>query len=134
MSDGSTKSMKCPLCESKNIVHLFSKQNIPYYKCADCSFVFSEPENNPNLTNTINDYEPAYMDYFSDKAHDKRNHDWLIRALEKHKTLQGSRILDVGCGSGKFVKYLRQIGYEAFGLEPAKALFDAFLDADYFFN
>jgi 2-polyprenyl-3-methyl-5-hydroxy-6-metoxy-1,4-benzoquinol methylase len=129
-----TKPLDCPLCSGKNVVHLFVKQDIPYYKCRDCSFIFSRAENNPNLTNAIEDYEPAYMDYFSEKPHDKRNHEWIIKILAKHKALRASRILDIGCGSGKFVQYLEEKGYEVFGLEPSKALFDTFLHADHFFN
>jgi SAM-dependent methyltransferase len=31
---------------------------------------------------------------------------------------KGARILDVGCGSGKFVKILRSIGFDAHGIDP----------------
>lgn len=33
-----------------------------------------------------------------------------------------SRILDVGCGSGKGLAYLLQLGYDAYGAEPAEEL------------
>lgn len=134
MSSQPITSPECPLCFGRDIVQLFSKQGILYYKCRSCGFVFSQPDNNPNLTNTIADYEPAYLDYFNEKIHDKKNHDLLVGLIEKQRKLEGARILDVGCGSGKFVKYLRTKGYAAFGLEPSRALYDAFLSRDYFFN
>ncbi len=89
---------------------------------------------NPNLSNTIENYEPAYLDYFNEKPHDEKNHDALLRLIKKQKPLEGSRILDIGCGSGKFVKCLRNNGLDAFGLEPSKVLFDTFLENSYFFN
>jgi 2-polyprenyl-3-methyl-5-hydroxy-6-metoxy-1,4-benzoquinol methylase len=115
-------------------MHLFIKQEVPFYKCGNCSFIFSRPEMNPNLSNTIENYEPAYLDYFNEKPLDEKNHNSLLRLIKKQKPLKGSQILDVGCGSGKFVKYLRGKGLEAFGLEPSKALFNTFLKNSYFFN
>jgi SAM-dependent methyltransferase len=39
-------------------------------------------------------------------------------------------VLDVGCGSGKLVRFLRDRGVEAYGVEPAEALFARFLAGD----
>lgn len=38
-------------------------------------------------------------------------------------SLADGSIFDVGCGSGKFVRFLRSRGIEAYGVEPAEALF-----------
>ena len=124
----------CPLCNGKDIAFRFNKQGIPYYTCRNCSFVFSGSDDNANLVHAMEAFEPAYLDYFQEKPHDKKNHDALTRQLQQHASLQGARILDVGCGSGKFVKYLRSKGYEAFGIEPSRPLFDTFLSDEYFFN
>ena len=123
----------CPLCRSTNVQLKFTKQQIRYYSCPDCGFVFSQPDQNYNLSNTITDFEPAYLDYFSEKKHDEKNHAALVQLLKKYKDLSNARIMDVGCGSGKFVRYLRRHGYTAFGLEPSSALFNTFLKNDQFF-
>jgi SAM-dependent methyltransferase len=44
--------------------------------------------------------------------------------------LEGKRLLDVGAGSGKLVRYLRRRGVDAHGVEPSRALFDRFLSHD----
>lgn len=126
--------VQCPLCGGDGIRYRFTKQDIPHYSCTSCAFVFSRPAINPNLANAIKDYEPAYLDYFKEKSHDIKNHAALEHLLRKHISLSDTRILDVGCGSGRFVHYLRNRGYEASGLEPSKALYDAFLQGDHFFN
>jgi 2-polyprenyl-3-methyl-5-hydroxy-6-metoxy-1,4-benzoquinol methylase len=44
--------------------------------------------------------------------------------------LGGRRLLDVGAGSGKLVRYLRSRGVDAHGIEPSRALFARFLAGD----
>ena len=44
--------------------------------------------------------------------------------------IEGKRLLDVGAGSGKFVRYLRRHRVDACGIEPSRALFDRFLSGD----
>lgn len=123
----------CPLCHSASIRLIFVKKKVPYYKCTVCRFIFSQPSSNFNLSNKISDFEPSYLDYLSEKNHDEKNHRALVKLLLKYKNLSASRILDVGCGSGKLVRYLRAEGYSAYGLEPSNALFDAFLKDEVFY-
>jgi SAM-dependent methyltransferase len=57
--------------------------------------------------------------------------DWRLRAaygeqrrrLEAAGLRRGERILDYGCGSGAFVRYLRSCGYEADGYDSYNATF-----------
>jgi 2-polyprenyl-3-methyl-5-hydroxy-6-metoxy-1,4-benzoquinol methylase len=124
----------CPLCNSSNIKFLFNKQSSPHYRC-ECGFVFATPQSNANLQNELKDFEPAYLNYLSDQLQDKKNHEALLKKLSKYKSIEGCRILDVGCGSGKLVRYCRSKGLDAFGLEPSTALFDEFLkNESFFFN
>jgi SAM-dependent methyltransferase len=50
--------------------------------------------------------------------------------MEGFATLEGKRLLDVGAGSGKLVRFLRGHGIDAHGIEPSRALFDRFLAGD----
>jgi 2-polyprenyl-3-methyl-5-hydroxy-6-metoxy-1,4-benzoquinol methylase len=126
-------TLLCPLCNSAKTTFLFSKQQNPHYRCRKCRFVFARPQTNANLQNKLKDFEPAYLNYLSEQAHDKKNHDALLKKLSRHKALEGSKVLDIGCGSGKLVKYLRTKGVEAYGIEPSTALFDEFLKNEPFF-
>lgn len=127
--------MNCNVCGAPDTQMLFTKQEIPYYSCRQCGFVFSKPARNANLENNIQDFEPAYLNYLQEQKHDRKNHDMLLKKLSKYKDLAGARVLDVGCGSGKFVRYLRARGHEAYGLEPSAALFQEFLRHEpFYFN
>ena len=125
--------MGCPLCCTDRLQQIFKKQGIPYYRCLACDFVFSKPSVNANLTNELDEYEPAYLQYLAESAEDERNHTAFLHWVERFCSLHGQRVLDVGCGSGKFVRFLRRTGVEAFGVEPAAPLFSRFLANDPFF-
>ena len=120
----------CALCQSNQTAVLFVKQGIDYSECRSCGFRFSSPAVNPNLSNVITDYEAAYLGYLAPDPSDAANFASLRHWMERFRPLQGSRILDVGAGSGKLVRALLSCGAAAEGLEPSRALFDHFLAGD----
>ncbi len=121
----------CPLCASRNTVHAFAKDGVVYRRCAACGFRFSGTEVNANFQTSLAEYPSAYLQYLAADAADERNHEALVSAIRRFGgSLADGSILDVGCGSGKFVRFLRSRGIEAYGVEPAEALFDQFLAAD----
>jgi 2-polyprenyl-3-methyl-5-hydroxy-6-metoxy-1,4-benzoquinol methylase len=125
----------CPLCQSAQIKFLFIKQQCSYHICTVCRFIFGRSAQNPNFTNTLADFEPAYLNYLSLQQHDNRNHHALLKKLSRFIHPGSSRILDIGCGSGKLTRFLREQGYKAIGLEPSQALYREFLQGDdHFFN
>jgi 2-polyprenyl-3-methyl-5-hydroxy-6-metoxy-1,4-benzoquinol methylase len=120
----------CPLCRSPRVATLFAKRGTDYWACRDCRFRFATPDVNPNFANAIDDYEEAYVQYLAPDAADRSNFDALYRWMAGITPLAGKRLLDVGAGSGKLVRYLRGRGVDAHGIEPSRALFDRFLDGD----
>ncbi|MFH2058528.1 MAG: class I SAM-dependent methyltransferase [Pseudomonadota bacterium] len=125
----------CCLCKEETQQILFYKDFIKYYKCTGCDFVFSCPENNPNFENTLDDYEPAYLAYLDESTEDEKNFDLLWQWVLQFTPLEEKKVLDVGAGSGKLVRFLRKRNIESFGIEPAAPLFENFLyQEDYFFQ
>ena len=123
----------CPLCSGLDVESLFVKQEIPYLRCVSCRFVFSTPETNPNLVNKIENYESAYIQYLEEGPEDRRNFEALLMWMRQTCILEGKRLLDVGCGSGKFVRFMRKQGIEAYGTEPSQALYERYLQSEPFF-
>jgi SAM-dependent methyltransferase len=107
---------------------------VDYWSCDECTFRFATPEVNPNLTNTLADYEKAYLQYLAADPSDAVNFESLCRWMEGFATLGGQRLLDVGAGSGKLVRFLRGRGTDGHGIEPSRALFDRFLRDDQAFT
>lgn len=124
--------MYCPLCCDR-VRQIFEKRGIRYHRCLACDFVFSTPSVNANLANELDEYEPAYLRYLAESVEDERNHAALLRWAERFCSVNGQRVLDVGCGSGKFVRFLRRADVDAYGLEPAAPLVSQFLADDPFF-
>ncbi|MFA5260765.1 MAG: class I SAM-dependent methyltransferase [Candidatus Omnitrophota bacterium] len=125
---------QCPLCHAENIKKSFEKNFIFYYRCPSCRFLFSGQTQNPNLENvTIEQYEPAYVNYLEDSPEDDINFSHMLAWIEKFKPLNGLKVLDIGTGTGKLVRYLRRRSVDAFGLEPSSALYNRYLSKDPFF-
>lgn len=117
----------CPLCRASNAAPSFRRAGIPYFSCATCRFRFSLPERNANLENGLADFEDAYLQYLRPDPSDVANFEALRDWMERFRPLAGTRLLDVGCGGGKLVRFLRERNVEAYGLEPSRALYDHFL-------
>jgi SAM-dependent methyltransferase len=121
---------RCPLCGTDRTAAIFTKQETDYRECRDCRFRFATPAVNPNLVTSLEGYEEAYLQYLGADASDAANFQSLYDWIARFAPIEGKRVLDVGAGSGKWVRFLRARGVDAHGLEPARALFDRFLAGD----
>ncbi len=126
--------LACRLCASPSLAHLFRKQGTDYWACRACGFRLATPRTNPNLANTLDEYEQAYLQYLAPDRADRDNFESLCAWMERFQPLAGRRLLDVGAGSGKLVRFLRERGVDASGLEPSRALFARFLAGDAAFS
>ena len=94
-----------------------------------CTLMFARGAANANFRESIDDFEPAYRQYLDEGPVDASNLDDVIAWIESHVSLRSpaTRLLDVGAGSGKLVRRLRQIRPCAVsGLEPSAALFKTY--------
>lgn len=124
----------CEICASP-AKHTFSKDSLAYSRCAACGFIFARPAHNANFQQALDEFEKAYLDYFQKPAAvDLANFEALQRWICRHVPKMEGPILDLGCGGGSFVRYLRSRGYDAVGFEPAEVLYNAFLSRESFFE
>lgn len=121
---------QCPICGSMTSSfalsakdHTVSHEDYTIRKCDSCGFHFTSPRPNQDQ---IGKYYLS-EDYISHAAKatslkDRVYHTVRRRAIRgKHKLIQkyhgtGS-VLDIGCGTGDFLAYLKQQGYAAQGVE-----------------
>ncbi|MFH1591766.1 MAG: class I SAM-dependent methyltransferase, partial [Candidatus Woesearchaeota archaeon] len=126
--------VKCNLCNSKDYRQLFSagdsnltKQGMfSVVRCRDCGLVYM----NPRLTKesmaqfypaTYYKLEKSESSYLSSILKDKCNIKEMIRSCHKIERLkEKGKILDVGCGRGDFLNYMRARGWETYGVESTE--------------
>ena len=126
--------MFCPLCKASETRYLFLKDTASFMGCSKCGFEFAKVSSNANLQSSIEDYDELYLQYFENNVADEKNFQSELKWIGKHVDVADARILDVGCGSGKFVRYLRSKAIDASGIEPSRVLFDRYLSGDNFFK
>ena len=135
MSENPQTRHICPLCNSGEIINKFVKANINYCECKSCFFVFSKPIVNVNFQEDINDFEEVYLQYFDTNETDDKNFKLMLEWISQEIDLKGKKVLDIGCGGGKFVNYLLSKNVDSCGLEPSKPLFEKYLkSSNKFYN
>ena len=115
----------CVYCKSKNTKNLFSTKDIfdsyyDIYYCHVCKAHFLSPL--PDEEKLAQAYDESY--YGENKEKFNPTIEKVLdlfrfrRAKRLTKGLSTSRILDIGCGNGRFLKYLLNFGeFELFGIE-----------------
>jgi len=126
------KEFECPLCSSRKKKKIFLKvtKNYILRKCKDCDLVF------PNINlNKIENYEDIIYKKYSNNFHSKnklkkKNYrkkfisDRFNYCIEKNfknfKNLKKLNVLEIGCGTGEFLKHLKEkkIKYKGIELDP----------------
>ncbi len=121
------EQISCTLCSSREHVKLFeatdlrlgtSQEAFSIVQCTHCGLVFNNPR---PLAESMACFYPEQ--FFQDKMNPletvflKSNHVFTIRAIREQKPL--GTLLDVGCGTGRFMTEMRKCGYQVYGLDPS---------------
>lgn len=131
---GKSNIYKCPICDSFNLEfymeaqdHYYSHETFQILKCDSCKLGITSPQ--PGSSEIERYYNSSK--YISHQVKSTRPIDRLYRFAQrinfqsKRKVLKpvhhGMTVLDYGAGSGAYIKYLREYGYHAIGIEPSKA-------------
>src|SRR5690606_6629 len=129
------KLANCPLCKSEQFInfmvvkdHSISKESFSICKCSRCSFLFTNPR--PTIESIEQYYRSENYISHKDKTTNLTN---LIYKIVRKFTLKTKvkwlnentntrgRLLDFGCGTGKFIRFAEKDGWEAVGVEPNQA-------------
>lgn len=123
---------QCPVCANDRFSsfasipdHFLTKEEFQLVKCNQCSFLFTNPR--PDQSEISRYYQSdEYLSHSGKKA------GWLggiynfVRTISlnrKHKLiskhLSNGTILDIGCGTGEFLNFMKGKGWQTTGVEPA---------------
>lgn len=121
----------CPICANNTfenhldvIDHMITKERFSIVRCTSCGFHFTNPR---PTSNTIGNYYNS-EEYVSHSSTKKGLINYLYN-LVRVKTLKqkvawiqdvatGNELLDIGCGTGHFLKVANRKGFHGIGLEP----------------
>ncbi|MBR06991.1 MAG: methyltransferase [Rickettsiales bacterium] len=124
------KLEECPSCKhtkfSNHLIckdHTVSGESFALVKCDKCGIIITNPR--PDVDSIAKYYEDKNYISHTNKANNPINIAYkLVRSItlkqkydliKKHN--QQKRLLDFGCGSGVFLNYIKEKGYEVSGLE-----------------
>ena len=117
--------MRC-LCSSENIRITGKKDHVTVFQCIDCQSIWIEP-----YTYQIDFYIDNEYNHFQQKEnrhsyHERFIHDYEV-ARNRFSLLKGliqpsNSTMDVGCANGAFVRFILDMGYSAYGIDPMRPI------------
>lgn len=123
-AEGSVVSA-CPLCGGTNRQHLWTippgrglTRAFALFRCTKCQLAFTSPR--PSDTELVQCYDEAYYGAAALRgSFAKRLYEIFFRGRRKQieRHVQRGRLLDIGCGDGRFVHYMAAHGWEAVGFD-----------------
>lgn len=120
-------SAACPICGCMKTVHVFTAADLnwkiqgsfPYLRCKKCGALFRPA----GSTIPAGAYPRGYGSFVNPESHLLHSRIDSIanrrRAAFLESICKPGTVLDVGCGSGFFLAYLRSQGWQGHGLETA---------------
>jgi SAM-dependent methyltransferase len=120
----------CPVCAFTPARPAFRKDGIKYQHCRKCRFLFARPSFNANLQCKIEEFDSAYLQYLDEDFAGGKDHALVLAWMRCFGFRDHHRLMDLGCGGGKFVRRMRKQNFDARGVEPSAALYERFLKLD----
>lgn len=106
----------CPLCTSEELRSVFYP---PLVQCRACGLVFRTGPECPEPLGAA--YDVHYADVVRDQRVQDRRTPLYLAFLDRHRPPPGrNRLLDVGCGSGRFLLLAGARGWDVLGLDVSE--------------
>jgi 2-polyprenyl-3-methyl-5-hydroxy-6-metoxy-1,4-benzoquinol methylase len=124
----------CPVCSSNSFIdsgkakdYTVSHETFQLKRCTRCDFLITSPRPPDNLlgkyylSDTYVSHTAKASTLFDKLYENVRNQalKWKFTLVNKSSPKQHSSILDFGCGTGFFLKKMKESGYNIAGVEPS---------------
>ena len=103
------------------------KKTYKIINCSKCNFIHLYPKPSPKILQEY--YENEYYQKLKQPIHEfkkeLKDQKWLDQQSEEHRFLlkkfgkSSGKVLDIGCGNGFFLRYLKTKGWDVLGIEPS---------------
>jgi 2-polyprenyl-3-methyl-5-hydroxy-6-metoxy-1,4-benzoquinol methylase len=119
------EEVECPICNSHKYNHKMTLDYFEYRECDRCKSIYNSPRLKGEVLNLM--YESGeYKTYFVKLTIPSQSLRKDVIDVRKFKQVSSffdvpGSILDVGCGSGSFLKVCGENGWKAYGVDPSES-------------
>ena len=128
------EKISCPLSEKKTVLknyinvkdHSNTQEEFTIVSCETNNFLFTNPRPKESDISKYYDFEDyishtnKQSDFISKLYQIVRSYSIKIKYKLISKLISSKKILDVGCGTGEFLSYMKKKGFDTYGIEVAK--------------
>lgn len=119
------KEVKCPICSGNRYNHKIIIDFFEYRECKCCKSIYNSPRLKAKILDLM--YRTGeYTKYFNKLTVSSQT--LRKNVIEARKFRQVSsffhnpgRILDIGCGTGSFIKVCQENSWEVYGVDPSES-------------
>lgn len=127
---------ECPLCSSTSVSlkfnirdHFVTGETFPLYTCNNCGFLFTQDHPDENAISGYYESESYISHSNTSEGFINKLYKFVRKLMLKRKTrlvksvsgLDNGNILDVGSGTGHFLKSMKDAGWRTTGIEINKS-------------
>jgi len=101
----------CPICRSESIFSLFVKSRFPHFRCSSCEHQFVNPmpdEASVNYWYANSVSQKEFNRVIEVTAEERRNSLYEKRLRQLQQIAPFRSVLEIGCGTGGFLKYVKE--------------------------
>lgn len=118
---------KCNICQNSKTRYKFSAKgdshrNFDIFECSSCGVAFTFPA--PDKEELEKYYDHGYYGEDVRRLYFIRELFMHLFQAEKRKAIESckrkARLMDIGCGDGRFLKEMARYGWEVYGIDTAK--------------
>lgn len=110
-----TPHLNCNLCNSSNCELFLTTKYDSLFRCQSCGLVFASSRIQDSNEHYSKDY---FIENYLNEEYKTRRLQQAKQRLKEIKGFKGQgRLLDIGCGTGDFLKIANDSGYQAEGAE-----------------
>ena len=95
----------CSICQNSNAV-IPQDSYLSLYKCCSCVHTFKDAPKEEKEQYSQDYYLETHKNWFNNANH--QLFEFINKKIKKEKGKRNIRLLDVGCGNGNFLKYLKK--------------------------